>query len=930
MGNRPGAARSALFACLLAALLAALLATLLATPAAAVAVAGSSRASAAAPAAAPVRHVVIVGLSGLRWSDVSPAVTPTLWRLAGEGSVGSLVDGGVVPVTCPADGWLTLNSGARAQSGDGDGGCGTFPAVVTDGTGAAVPGLSSLISYNKQFNNGPDWGLLASAASCSVAVGPGAALALADPAGRVGTYLPSPSGLTAAVLSRCPLTVVDLGNLGYTERPELLRSADSELARIVAELPAGTELLVTAPGATTSPPHLQVTLVDGPGYQAGLLEVSSTRQPGLVVLTDLTPTVLGWLGHGVPSTVVGAPITRGDRGKLGSAVRSLAARDTAEQVWLSTHEVFFWTYALADAVVLAAIGLAFWGAGPERRRQRARWWRVAGVFAVSVPLGTFLANLVPWWRLAHPAAWLYGVAVAWAVVIGLAALLGTRRLGPESLDDRLAPLGAVCLLTLAVLGIDVMTGSRLQLEAPFGLSVLEAGRFYGIGNEALGIYGVAALFGAAWLGLAALRRYPSSRRPAVLAVTAVGVFAVVASGWPGFGAKVGGTIAMVPCFLLLGLAMAGIRLSWRWVLLVAVSGVALFAIFALVSYFTRIAGQSDIGHFAGDVLHGHAGRVLLRKIHANVGSLALGAFSPLVPIVVVLTGLMLWRPSWFGLKLVPLAYAAQPLLRPVLAVLWLMPVLGWVADDSGVVVPAAALPMAVPLGIAIAAAAAYRDHQARYRGTTVAGLPVAGSTASQGRPALNQKVTRAVPAITHCRRPVPVHDLAAEGDRRGEHPRVRRRDPRGQPPVGRRFDLPAADGRPTGDVLGQGRVLHRVRSRGEVVGRVPEGHQPAADGPGRAAGRAGHAGGGAGSAPGGEPVRHLPGGDQVAGRPAVPGPARRRLAGAQVGPAGDPGRAGRHQAGAAAGQRGAPAGPHRGEDRQAARTGPRARRPGPG
>jgi len=66
-------------------------------------------------------------------------------------------------------------------------------------------------------------------------------------------------------------------------------------------------------------------------------------------------------------------------------------------------------------------------------------------------------------------------------------------------------------------------------------------------------------------------------------------------------------------------------------------------------------------------------------------------------------------------------------------VLWLMPVLGWLADDSGVIVPAAALPLALPLGIAIAAAAAYQDQQARYVGTTVAGHPidppVAGSTA---------------------------------------------------------------------------------------------------------------------------------------------------------------------------------------------------------
>src|SRR6202008_634183 len=143
----------------------------------------------------------------------------------------------------------------------------------------------------------------------------------------------------------------------------------------------------------------------------------------LVLLTDLNPPVLGWLGRDVPAGLVGAPLPRGARPSgsqgLPATVRWLTGRDTAEQVWRSTHNGFFWAYALADAAALAAVGLAFWGAAPEGRRGRARWWRVAAVFAVSVPAGTFLANLVPWWRLAHPAVWLYGVAVALAAVIAL-------------------------------------------------------------------------------------------------------------------------------------------------------------------------------------------------------------------------------------------------------------------------------------------------------------------------------------------------------------------------------------------------------------------------------------------------------------------------------------------------------------------------------
>jgi hypothetical protein len=159
------------------------------------------------------------------------------------------------------------------------------------------------------------------------------------------------------------------------------------------------------------------------------------------------------------------------------------------------------------------------------------------------------------------------------------------------------------------------------------------------------------------------------------------------------------------------------------VLLVAVSGLALFAVFALISYLLpALTGKSDIGAFAGSSLHGNSGGLLLRKINSNLGSLSVNAFSPLIPVVVVVSGLMLGRPSWFRLRTLPRAYAAAPptgpLMQPLLWVLWLMPVLGWLADDSGVIVPAAVLPFALPLGIAIAATAAYHDHRARYRETT--------------------------------------------------------------------------------------------------------------------------------------------------------------------------------------------------------------------
>ena len=679
-----------------------------------------ARTTVTAQPTALARHVVIVGISGLTWNSVTPAGTQELWRLAAGGSVGSLVDYAQQPLACPADGWLTLNSAARAE---GPRPCTSLPAVITDGHGARVPAMPAIIRDNEAYRESPQWGLLGSVASCSTAVGPGAALALASRDGAVSSYVPSAAKLSPSVLARCPLTVIDLGQIRTSE---LVRGAvfDRQLAQIAAELPPSTLLLVTAPGAAAGPgqgsapagpPHLMSVVVSGPGFADGLLDSAATRRPGIVTLTDLTPTVASWLGRTVPAGTVGSSITRTNRGDLDATVTGLRARDTAEQVWMSTHGWFFVGYAVADLAAFGLPALLLWGAGGERRRRRARCWRIAGVVAAAVPLGSYLANLFPWWESVHPGLVLYGMTAVWTLVVAAAALAGPWR------RDTLGPFYAICAATLLLLAVDVTSGSRLQLDAPFGLSLLVSGRYYGIGNDALGVYCVSALVAAAWAG--SIR---TGRVNGPVLAGAVGVLAVLASGWPGFGAKTGGTIALVPCLLLLVAWLAGVRLGRRWAVPVAFSGLVVFLVFAVVSYFVPAAGVSDMGAFAGNLLHGRGGDLLARKVAADVGSLTLSVIGWLIPVAAVLAGVALWRPALLRLRTLAKAFAAFAPLRTLAWLAWLVLVLGWFADDSGVIVPAAALPFVMPLMIAMAASFSWPAGGARYGNTAFAGPSVAG------------------------------------------------------------------------------------------------------------------------------------------------------------------------------------------------------------
>jgi hypothetical protein len=777
------------------------------------------------PRAAAAIPVVLVGIGGLRWSDVSPTTTPALWRLAGHGSVGSLVVGGIHPRTCPADGWLTLNAAARAAVPHAASGpCPAVPAVTAYPSrghpGAPSPAwvsrMPGLVSYNARFHYNPQWGLLAAAPGaaglpgvartsgargpvarpgsgrCATAVGPGAALALASPAGRVGSYLPSPDQLTAATLARCPLTIIDLGSLpsapgpaGESARAAAARAADRQLGRIMAALPARSTLVVAAPGDGPEP-HLRAIVVSGPGYSGGLLAAASTRQPGLVLLTDLTPTMLGWLDTPVPSAVVGSPlhaVHRGGPGGLAAALRTLAGQDAAAQVYRHTVTPFYQLVGFGYPALFALIALIAWAGTrirwPRKPRRRARIraaGRAVAAWAAAVPAGTFLASLVPWWTLGHPALVLYALAAAWAAVVAAVALAG-----PLWRKDPLGPAGVIAAVTLGVIGLGLMTGSRLMLETPFGLDVLEAGRFYGLGNNAVVIYAASGIFCAAWLGGALLRRGESSR--ALPAMAAVAAFTVIVAAWPGFGAKVGGTIAMLPGFLVLILAAIdranadkanadkanadkanadkanadkanadkanpdkanadkanadkaagdesngdksdadraagdkaagdkgdrdksdrdkGNWLTWPRAALIGVSGLALVTLFALVNYFVPATGHSDIGGFTGQLLHGGAGAIVQRKIGSNLGSLTANPFNLVIPVVLVVSGVVVAWPERLWCRLLARAYRQIPVLKPALAAVWLTAVLSWFAEDSGITVPAAALPFVLPLIVVI-------------------------------------------------------------------------------------------------------------------------------------------------------------------------------------------------------------------------------------
>lgn len=701
---------------------------------------GSSASASADPVPAP--RVLVLGVSGLSWDDVTPS-TPQLWRLAQDGAIAALVIRGVDQRTCAMDGWLTLGTGTRTvppKPRDPDGAllCSKLPRPVrTSGSQWTIPGWAAIGPENAD-RYAPRLGLtadsLARAGQCATAAGPGAAVMLADADGVVDRYLPSPDSVTARVLRRCALTAVDLGELPPAggqvpvtdggsgapitreSRQQALARIDAQVARLSRQAADDTLVVLTSTADETTLARVRVLAMQGPGpggsdYTAGLLTTGSTRRPGLVLLTDVTPTVLAALDVPPVSPLIGTAPTVASE-PTGSAARLQAVRELDERAQAMLRITFPINQALIVLALVMYAGFALVGIRLLRRRSKGpdvtpaaalprrycRALQVCSLALASIPVATYCTNLVPWWRLGDADG---AIVTMLALAVVVALILTAVSVIPGWQRAPFRPVASVASVTVVVLALDVMTGSRLQFASVLGLSPIAAGRFYGFGNVAFSVFAASAIFATVAVSAPLVRA--GRRTPAMLLVAAVGLLAGLLDGWPTFGADFGGMITLVTAFGVFALLVSGSAVTLRRVVLVLLAGAGFALVISLADWLRPPADRTHLGEFVASVLSGDAGATVHRKLLASLRSLVFTTVAPAIPVAWLALAFVVARPQRFRAHALRVAYQRVPTLQAGLVATLVVAGLGAVLNDSGIIVTATVLSMAVPLAVAAAA-----------------------------------------------------------------------------------------------------------------------------------------------------------------------------------------------------------------------------------
>ena len=647
-----------------------------------------------------VDYVIIAGAAGLRWDDVNPRDTPTLWRLAQQGSIGALSVGSAHEPTCPGDGWLTLGAGNYAQLTTGQMDSEVCPppgvtVVPQPGGGAQIPGQEDrVVRPNKQLPWGTQPGALAETVRCTVAVGTGAAIAAVHGSDRVDKYEPVLPDNPASLFKTCPMSMVDLGTIAGTgvNRQAVARAIDNDLARVDAARPERSLLLVAGLADTDTTSRLHVAIADGPGYGGGWLTSSTTSRSGYVKLIDLAPTAVAARGRQeLPKVFAGAPAIRtsGRPADLIGAADRLADADHEASAQRRVSGRFFAILTFFQLVLLAMVvpvlrrarrghGPAVRPAIPVRFVRTIEILLVAASLAVPVAL---LADAVPWWR--NPLPGLVFTAVMMATLALSTAVVVRSRLQRGALG----PLGWVAGAAAVLVAVDVVTGARLQLNGVAGYSALAGGRYAGLGTVRLGVFVAGILLGAGCLALQVRRPW----RPVVMAV--VGGVGVVLVGSPYLGADAGGAVALTAGVCVAAAMSTGGWLTFARLAWAVLAGLAVTTGFALLDLQRPVEQRGSLGRFVAHVSDGTSTLVVHRTGADNVVTLAT---SPLTLLVVGSSALLffaLMRP-WGGLKRL---FGLYPPVRGAVAGIGVATLLAGLVEGVGFNVAGAAVASALPL-----------------------------------------------------------------------------------------------------------------------------------------------------------------------------------------------------------------------------------------
>lgn len=390
-------------------------------------------------------------------------------------------------------------------------------------------------------------------------------------------------------LKRFDVIAVDWGDLSRIEdinemlaqpvydksRLVSLVKADRFLGKLLA-LKDRPDIVVISPTppdkAILSGDYFSPVVVLAPG-QKGLLTSISTRRVGIVTNTDFPATVLNLLGIEKDADMRGEPMTSV---AAANPVKELISIDyravTTDQVRRLVLPAFVLWYAIVTLILLRLFLF---------EKKKSYWiGRFLLLVTMSMPL---VLLMVPTFGI---------IPIPLSIALVVLLMLGIGFISVFSTKSVIEPIYIISLATAALIIVDTFTSGYLIKNSILSYCPIAGFRYYGIGNEYMGVLIATTLVSVVGL----LGVFDKGQRWVKISVSTIPlIFVVVVLALPSLGTNFGGAAAALVGFVYFALIIMGVRVGWReWALICLILALSIAAMLALNALFPA-NDQSHIG-----------------------------------------------------------------------------------------------------------------------------------------------------------------------------------------------------------------------------------------------------------------------------------------------------------------------------------------------
>ena len=367
------------------------------------------------------------------------------------------------------------------------------------------------------------------------------------------------------------------------ERQKILHKYNDFIGMLMGKTDLSNSLIIVAATTPTDEASRERMLfgflgAQGDGLEEGLLTTPTTRKDGVIALSDIAPSIGSFLRLDHDSRYIGRTW------HVEAADNNMTMMEEIEKrtVFASIlRPAFVKGYVVLHLIILAFI-IFFLFFDPKK----VNYFTPLLLGLIAVPAALLLVCLTNITSL-----WLY-ILLCSLIVVALVSV--SIRLAKDRNHD---PLLFLCLAIAFILLIDTLTGGNLQRFSVLSYDAMSGARYYGIGNEYMGVLMGATIIAATLI----VQRFQKRPTAALVAAGCLLLTVLVILGAPWWGSNFGGFTAALIAFGYTFWRLSGIRLRPRNVII----GLAVVALLCggvfMFDYLRPPEVRSHFGQFVSAV-----------------------------------------------------------------------------------------------------------------------------------------------------------------------------------------------------------------------------------------------------------------------------------------------------------------------------------------